>query len=134
MSEIDRLRDRIEELELILGADRSLSNRIRGALGVTRDQAKMLGLLISRNVVTHEAMYTVVYGARPDCDQPEPKILDIQICKLRRRLQLNAIAIKTEWGEGWSMSLQDRAKVRRLIAVDAGTETIPAFLSAHAAA
>jgi hypothetical protein len=61
MDEVQRLRDRIEELEQILGVDRALASRLRGALGISRDQARMLVLLLSRDVVTHEAMFTVLY-------------------------------------------------------------------------
>jgi hypothetical protein len=133
MSELQRALDRIEELEEVLGIDRSMTNRIRGALGVSRDQAKMLGLLISRNIVTHTAMFTVLYGARPDCDQPATKIMDVQLCKLRRRLSQHGIAIKTEWGEGWAMSLGEKAKVRRLIAIDGARMAEPYMAEMRAA-
>jgi hypothetical protein len=137
MDEVQRLRDRIDELEQILGVDRSLANRLRGALCISRDQARMLGMLLSRNVVTHEAMYTVMYGARPECDQPTMKIMDVQLCKLRGRLKPHGITFRTLWGEGWQMPMEEKAKVRaKLVSVDQADSTIadlPTFLPHRAA-
>jgi hypothetical protein len=137
MDELQRLRDRIDELEQVLGVDRTLTNRLRGALGISRDQARMLGVLIGRNVVTHEAMYTVMYGARPECDQPSLKIMDVQLCKLRGRLKPHGITFRTLWGEGWQMPMEEKAKVRALLVpVDQADSTIndlPQFLRPRAA-
>ena len=115
MDELHRLRDRIDEFEQILGVDRALANRLRGALGISRDQARMLGLLLSRDVVTHEAMYAVLYGERPECDQPGPKVMSVQVCKLRKALTPRSIEIKTHLGDGWQMLPEDKAKVRALL-------------------
>jgi len=115
MSELQRLRDRIEELEQILGIDRSMTTRLRAALQITKDQARVLGMLLSRNIATHESLYIALYGARPDCDQPQFKILDVQICHLRARLKRHGIAVKTHWGEGWSVSPADKIQVRQMM-------------------
>jgi hypothetical protein len=42
-------------------------NKIRHGfgLGITPDQAKILGLLLSRNVATAEAIHVALYGGRP---------------------------------------------------------------------
>ena len=37
-------------------------------------------------------------------DQPEPKIIDVFICKLRRKLELagaSGVSIDTVWGQGY---------------------------------
>lgn len=129
---MQRLRDRVEELERFLGVDRTLTNRLRSAFGIGPDPARILGMILQRNIVTHEAMYIVVYGARPDCDQPATKILDVQVCKTRKALSGHGIKIKTHWGEGWSMSLADKAKVRARLALvdcaDTAIDDLPAFL------
>jgi hypothetical protein len=112
MDEVQRLRDRVDELEQILGVDLSLTSRLRGVLGITRDQARMLGLLLNRNMVTHDAMFTVLYGDRPECDQPQPKVMDVQLCKLRKVTSQRGVDIKTLVGEGWQMLPEDKTKVR----------------------
>jgi DNA-binding response OmpR family regulator len=118
MSEIQALRDRIEQLEGVLGVDRSTAGRIRDALGVEPLHAQILGMLISRDFVTRDGLYTVLYQGRPECEWPEDKILDVQICKLRAHLKRRDIdlPIQTKWGEGWSMTREAKAWLRAIIA------------------
>src|SRR5260221_2612574 len=103
MSEVERLRDRVEQLEEVLGIDRSLTSRLRQAFGLEPGKAPILGMLLARDFVTRESLYIVLYADRPECDWPEEKVMDVQICKLRRILRRHGIAIETRWGEGWSM-------------------------------
>lgn len=118
MTELIRLRDRVEELERVLGVDRNLTSRLRDAFGIEPGMAPVLGMLLKRNFVSHDSLYTVLFAGRPECDWPEPKLMDVQICKLRRVLKRHGISIKTRWGEGWLMSSEDKAKVRAVL--DAG--------------
>src|SRR4051794_32177910 len=101
MSELDNLRDRISQLEQILGIDRSATGRLKDAFGISPALASMLGILMARSLVSGEAFYTALYGARPECDWPDEKIIDVQICKLRAAIKPHGIEIGTKWGEGW---------------------------------
>lgn len=60
-------------------------------------------LLLRRNVlVTRDSMLNHLYGGR---DEPAPKILDVFVCKLRRKLA-NAGApglVETVWGRGYAL-------------------------------
>lgn len=109
------MRDRVLQLEQILGIDSSETGRIREAFGLEPDLARILGMLLKRNFVSHESLYTVMYGHRPECEWPDAKVLDVQICKLRRRLKTYEITIKTRWGEGWSISIANKAKARAVL-------------------
>jgi DNA-binding response OmpR family regulator len=122
MTEVDRLRvenqglrDRVEELTRVLGVDQSLTSRLRDVLGLEPGLAPILGMLMSRSFVSHSSLYTVLYAGRPECDWPEPKVMDVQICKLRRKLKKHGVTILTRWGEGWSMAAPDKARVRALL-------------------
>src|ERR1035437_10557905 len=129
MSELQRLRDRIEQLESLLGLDRNIAGRLRDAFMITRAQAETLCFMLRRNFVSHEALYITLYGARPDCDQPDPRIMDVQVHHLRTALRKHGIALKTRWGEGWTISPADKAKVRAVLeAADALVAEIPKFL------
>src|ERR1035437_4258310 len=97
MSELQRLRDRIEQLESLLGLDRNIAGRLRDAFMITRAQAETLCFMLRRNFVSHEALYITLYGARPDCDQPDPRIMDVQVHHLRTALRKHGIALKTRW-------------------------------------
>ena len=115
VSEVQRLRDRVEELERILGIDQEMVNRIRVGISVTPDQAKMLGLLITRTIVTHDAMFTAVHGDKPECDQPTPKVMEVQLSQLRRRLKPYGVAVVNAWKSGWFLTATDKARVRQLL-------------------
>jgi hypothetical protein len=87
MSELARLRDRVAQLEQALGVNRSLTGRLRAVFGIEPTQASILGMLLKRNFVTTESLYTVLYGDRPDCDLPDPQVLAVQILLLIVRSQ-----------------------------------------------
>ena len=61
---------------------------------------RVLSMLIHRAPATVERadIYAMLYASKQH--QPAPKILDVLICKIRRRLNCNA-AIETVWGRGW---------------------------------
>jgi transposase-like protein len=74
--------------------------RISGEIvALTPVEMRILAMLIRRTpyMVGREEMFAMLYeGRRPAM----PKILDIMICKIRRKLQCNG-AIETIWGRGW---------------------------------
>jgi len=110
MDELQRLRDRVEELERLVGLDRDLAMRIRHAWRVTPEESRVLAILVKRAFATHDTIYTILYGARPECDQPEMKIVDVMICKVRKSLRQNGIRarIRTKWGDGYYMTRADK--------------------------
>lgn len=130
------MRDRLSQLEEIIGVNQGLTGQIRAALGVEPDHAEILGMLLRREFVTRDGLYTVLYEDRPECDWPHEKILDVQMCKLRVALKQQKldVEIKTRWGAGWSISRADKAKLKERI----GTSKTPnidarrlAFLDGH---
>lgn len=130
---IDRLKSRIEELEGVLGVDRTYSGRLKESFGVEPGLAPILGMLLKRNFVSHESLYIVLYCDRPEADWPEPKVLDVQICKLRKRLKMFGLEIKTRWGEGWSMTVADKVKARAILDAGVAADVTLAALASEAA-
>jgi hypothetical protein len=110
---VQRLRDRIEQLEGQLCVDRSTVGRMREAFGLEPIHAQILGMLFSREFVTRDGLYTVLYEGRPECEWPDEKMLDVQMCKLRSALKRAGleIVIETKWGEGWHIGRADKAKI-----------------------
>lgn len=112
-------RDRIEELERILGLKAEFPWLVR----LTGDQRRILGVLIARSgIVSQESLHVCLYGGKPDCDQPEIKIIDVQVCKMRATLKAYAarlgvapVEIGTEWGRGFYLTLENRVRARDLI-------------------
>jgi hypothetical protein len=110
---IQRLQDQVEQLKGLLGIDRPQTERISVVFGLDIEQATVLGMLYRREFVTRDGLYTVMYDARPECDQPEPKILDIHMCRLRKTLKPMGIAFSTKWGAGWHMPAASKAVIRQ---------------------
>ena len=110
MSELERLRDRIRELEEILGLDVELPNQ----LGFTPVENKIVGLLIKRPVVSKEVLYTALYGDRLECEQPDIKIFDVYICKLRKKLKAMNIQIYSRYTVGYYIDDEAKATLQSL--------------------
>jgi hypothetical protein len=72
---------------------------------VTRQQAFLLSVLIRRNEVSKETMHQIIEQSRgPDKDnQTDPKMVDVVICNLRKKLKKTPLKIETMWGCGYFM-------------------------------
>jgi two-component system, cell cycle response regulator CtrA len=70
-------------------------------LTLTGKEYSILELLILRKgrIVTKEMFFNHLYGGK---DEPEAKVIDVFICKLRRKLNLVGadVVIATIWGQG----------------------------------
>lgn len=101
---VDQLCERITELEKLLGlhADFPREFLIEGKMGGAGRQ--ILGMLMKAELLRRSAIYAALWGALPDVDQPEEKIVDVYICKIRRDLKPWGIKIEAVWGLGYYMS------------------------------
>lgn len=106
-AENERLRERIEQLEGLL-----FETRIPCPLewGLTAHEARIFGLLANREMATKEQLLLAMYShlASPD-DVPELKIVDVFICKLRKKLPA-AVKVVTIWGMGYSLDAASRGR------------------------
>jgi DNA-binding response OmpR family regulator len=106
--EIAHLRDRIEELESILGA----RTKHRRLTGISEIQWRLLGVLMKRQgVVSREVAFQVVYGDRQESDQPGMRMIDTHICRINKRLAKFGVRIQNEAGTGYYM----KPKIRRIL-------------------
>lgn len=112
ISNLDEALERIRQLEILLGS-RWLAPR---ALRLTKAEEGILGALLKRqNTLDKESLYVLMYGDR--LDAPDIKILDVLVCKLRRKLWVYEIQIETIWGRGFFMNPVEKAKVSALYSV-----------------
>lgn len=119
MSEVQQLRDRVAELERVLGMTAAVPLR-RLLQPPNRmwlnDLEPLCGMLLSRECVNRAAAFIVLYGARPDSQQPEDdKIIDILICRLRKVLEPYDVKVQTLWGRGYFISKEDKAKLNAVL-------------------
>jgi hypothetical protein len=120
-----RLQDRVQELEALLGVGNDDVSRLLTVLDATPQQCEMVGFMLKRAVATREGMFIAIFGARPDCDQPDMKIIDVQMVKVRKALEKVGVLVRTEWGSGgWNIASADKARLRAMMAAGA-VETPP---------
>lgn len=106
-----RLRDRIEQLEEVIGDIQPV--RIRGLRPAAQ---RMLSMISARGYMSRESLYAVLYGDLAEDEQPEFKILDVTLAMARKFCGPYGIKVETVWGKGWKMSDESRRKYRALAA------------------
>lgn len=106
MAENDRLRDRIEQLESALGMDFLAPIEWR----LTASENRVFGVLMAREIATKNAVMAALY-ADHGRDEAEIKIVDVLICKIRRKVKPFGIEIGTRWGEGYYLTPAMKAAV-----------------------
>jgi len=57
-------------------------------------------------LVTREQLMAEAYWLRSDMDEPEIKIIDVLVCKIRRKLAPLGLSIDTVWGRGYRILLK----------------------------
>lgn len=81
---------------------------------LTSKEADVLTMLMRRPGPQAKAsILNFVYG---DCDEaPEPKIIDVFTCKIRKKLKKHGITITTVWGKGYTLENEDRVKINACV-------------------
>lgn len=108
--ENDTLRARVTQLESVMGAEFCAPLEWR----LTPSETRILGLLYARERVTKDAIMTVLYREWGR-DEAEIKIVDVLVCKLRKKLKPFGISIQTRHGVGYGMTQDARDAVRSWI-------------------
>jgi two-component system, cell cycle response regulator CtrA len=104
------LRERIKQLEEMIGLRSELIDRLP-----IRGQAKVILSILHKakgSTCSQKFIYDAIFGGRMiDVDLPDPKIVDVQICRLRKSLTPRGIEIGTARGCGWYLDEENRAKI-----------------------
>lgn len=108
LDENQTLRERIEELEALWlkPVPQFLT------FGLTKTEQLIFGALVHRDVVSKDQLMTLVYGLKSQ--PPDEKIIDVMVCKMRKKLTHLGIAINTNWGTGYSIPPESKMKVADL--------------------
>jgi two-component system cell cycle response regulator CtrA len=85
-------------------------------LKLTAKESQVLGCLCTqKRVLSKEALLRSMYDSRCAADEiPELKIVDVFICKIRRKLKPYGISIETSWGNGYYLTDESRSKLTEL--------------------
>jgi DNA-binding winged helix-turn-helix (wHTH) protein len=123
-SETARLRDRVEELERLIGMRPLLPRLWR----LTRRESDVLGILLRRQVMTHTQLFEAIWGGD---SERSIKIVEVVVCKLRAKLRPHGIEIRTEHGVGYFVPPESKATARAQIATQQreceGRATVPSI-------
>lgn len=80
----------------------------------TRLEAAILAVLLKRTEVTKQQLHQVIENNRPGDgegnprEETDPKMVDVLICHLRKKLKLHEITIETVWGIGYLIAAAQR--------------------------
>lgn len=108
--ENDYLRRRVRELEQKIG----FFFECPPQFGLTRQEAVVFGLLLKNPLVTKEFAVSAMYLHKQD--EAEAKIVDVLVCKARKKLKVWDVKIETVWGQGYRLPPESRAIAERLLA------------------
>ena len=75
-------------------------------LHLTGKEGQLLALLLKGRLLGKDQILLHIYSDRPD-SPPEIKIIDVFVCKLRKKIKPFGVLITTVWGRGYQMSAND---------------------------
>ena len=109
-NENEMLRERVRQLEAMVG----ISFESPPIFALTRAEAIIFGCLMKIKLATREHLMMAIYQDRQQ-DEAEIKIVDVWVCKIRRKLKPFDIQIQNQWGQGYFLSADMKVKARQLL-------------------
>lgn len=115
-STIEALRSRIEVMEAaLLGTD-----PMPLVLRLTPHESLLLAFLLQREQASKDQILSALYSLRPDGDEPEMKIIDVYVCKIRKKLKPFGLEIVTLRGLGYAVPKVAKDRIRALMDEERG--------------
>lgn len=125
LSEVTNLRAQLDDAQAQI---RSMNERRETSSdvytyvgGLTRKEAEIVAAIVRYGRATKASLYHSLYGGTDAEEQREPKIIDVYVCKIRKKLRPLGVAIGTQWGVGYTMEPDDIARLNEL----AGLSNLP---------
>lgn len=63
---------------------------------------------------SREAIFDDLYSLRGEAAEPEPKIIDIHLTRMRRKLREIDVSIENKWGFGWRLQIDPSITSRKV--------------------
>lgn len=111
---IQRLRDRIRELEELLGLRERVDMIEIVDCNYRRRVQTIIRLLLRRELVSRDAI-SLAFGG----EEHSQNSIYVYVSHARAALRPHGITIKCDRGRGWYLRIHDRAKLRALMRGDA---------------
>lgn len=101
------LRARVSDLETKYG----FYNKVPLLFGLTASEAKVFSMLTERDMANRSQLMNAIMVGRGADEEPEPKIVDVYICKIRKKLKPFGVEITSVWGRGYRLEVTAKEKV-----------------------
>lgn len=115
-------------LPQLLNTDDALRFACAKVFRATKLEAAILGVLIKRTEVTKDQLHQVIENNRANQENREPtdpKMVDVLICHLRKKLRVHNIGITTVWGTGYLIEPPEREIVIAKLLQSTFVTTLP---------
>jgi biotin operon repressor len=110
---LEKVERKVLYLQQLLKAQ---SRNVYLGIKLTPNQETVVNRLLATNgICSKEQLYDALYLSREGL-KPDPKILRETIRVVRKQLRSHGIEIKTEFGKGYTMPHESKAKLRKLAA------------------
>lgn len=84
---------------------------------VTGQEGNILGMLLKHDICSKQMLHTAISLNKYSMDdETDIKIVDVMICKLRKKLEPFEFKIETRWGFGYYMPSEDRKEIQDMTA------------------
>lgn len=106
-----------EQLEYVTGQDDGAVLALVEGYKLTWREARLF-LILQRsagNVVSKETIIRRLYANVSVDEVPDTKIVDVFVCKIRRKIEDSGYAIRTVWGEGYRLEEADAPAARTTV-------------------
>ncbi len=120
-AENERLRQRVAQLEAEVGR---LSSSPQFSVmtpiskfGLTASEGKILARIAATGYASKGDLYACICHGK--AIEPEPKVVDVYVCKIRNKLARFDIVIETVHGRGYKLGPESMAKI---VAIQTGTD------------
>lgn len=107
-----RLRARVDQLERAFG----LRFDVPLCLGLSKTEAKIIGILMKRDYATREACVAAIWSSRNI--HVDKNVINVHVCNARSKLVAFGIEIETIWGSGYRLSSAGKTKLSELLEME----------------
>lgn len=110
-------------------SDEQVIAACRRMFRLTKLEATVLFPLLKRDEASKVLLHQAIEAGRSghaDADETDPKMVDVVICKTRKKLKEHGIEIKTMWAKGYFIERAQRRLVYEKLAAYLGGQPIPA--------
>lgn len=118
--DVRKLEERIDVLEAEIAYLRDAfapSTSVPPEWGLTAAESRILGCLLTRQLVSMDALMATLYSIRGG-EIPARQTIEVFLSFLRRKLRPHGVIIRNSYGQGWYIEPADRERLRAQLLSD----------------